>query len=415
MPSPEVNLSYPLFHQRCLQLNEAILKKSGQPFFSFEEGLPRDWENYKKKVCEEGRKRLAVDEWTEDEIGSGQIIRRLIAAIEIDIPNTDTTNNLIESGKRYGEQTRSHRSLYEALHDPGVTRSYEQLIYDLFKEKIPRDRAFQGFIDHAGKIYDYIAYVFFLYRPERYAPIKTTHFDRAFSMMGIPLKTARKCSWENYQAYLAALREVKKALELDGFVDVSLIHAHSFCWMLEHLVKETSGDLISIPLPEEVKVLGPVPTDRKNRDPDQNRRTPNGPIDYEAQHRKNIFLGRCAEYIAFRAEIRRLEMAGRPDLAEQVNIVSKNAALGYDIKSYDETGEERYIEVKAISGGNTRHSFYLTQNEWRTCTRLKNYYFYLVSGAKTSEPKIHFFKGSRLTEGHLTPSEYIASIPYARE
>lgn len=350
MPNSETYLSYPLFHQRFLQLKDAILKKSGQPFFSFEEGLPLEWEDYKMKVCEEGRKRLAVDEWTEDEIGSGQIIRRLIAAIEIDIPHTDVRNNLVQWEARFGEQARSHQSLYEALDDPKVTHSYEKLIYDFFKENISRDRAFQGFIDHAGRRYDYIAYLFYLYRPERYAPIKTTFFDQAFSMMGIPLRTARNCSWENYQAYLTALREVKKALERDGFEDVSLIHAHSFCWMLSHLVEETPGDLVSIPLPEEVRILDPVQTDRKSQNPDQERRTMSGPIDYEAQHRKRIFLGHCAEDIACRAEKRRLEMAGRPDLADQVKIVSKNAALGYDIRSYDETGDERYIEVKAISG-----------------------------------------------------------------
>lgn len=412
MLSSEIHLSYPLFHQRCLQLKEAILKSSGQPFYSFDEGLPLEWEDYKKKVYEEGRKRLSVDEWTEADIGSGQIIKRMIAAIEIDIHKTDIRNNLVQWEARFGEKGRTHQSLYEALEDPEITHSYEKLIYDLFKGNISRDRAFQGFIDHAGRRYDYIAYIFYLYRPERYAPVKTTFFDRAFAMMDIPLKTARNCSWKNYQAFLSALREVKKALERDGFKDVSLIHAHSFCWMLANLIKETPGDLIHIPIPEEIRVLDAVQTGRMNQGIDQNRSTASSSIDYEELHKARIFTGRCAEDIVFRAEQRRLERADHPELAKQVEIVSNNANLGYDIRSYDENGKERYIEVKAISGSNLNHSFHLTLNEWITCMNLKNYYFYLVSGAKTLEPKIHYFRGDRLTEAHLTPSEYIASVPY---
>ncbi|MBP2146944.1 hypothetical protein J2129_002398 [Methanofollis sp. W23] len=48
----------------------------------------------------------------------------------------------------------------------------------------------------------------------------------------------------------------------------------------------------------------------------------------------------------------------------------------------------------------------------RISTKPKNYYFYLVSDAKSSEPEIHFFRGERPTEEYLMPSEYIASVPY---
>jgi len=412
MSVPEDYISYPLFHLRFLQLKTAILKKSGQPFYSFEDGLPLEWEDYKRKVCEEGRKLLSVDEWTEDDIGSGRIIKRVISAIEINIRNTDIRNNLVQWEARFGKQARSHQSLYDALEDPAITRSYEQLIYDFFKENIPRDQAFQGFVEHAGRKYDYIAYLFYIYRPERYAPIKTTFFDRAFSMMNIPLRTARNCSWNNYQAFLSVLHELKRALDREGFEEVSLIHAHSFCWMLANLIDETPGDLIQIPIPREIGVLDPILKDRKNEGADKNKNPTKQPVDYEQLHRECILTGRCAEDIVYQAEKRRLEMAGHAKLAEQVTIVANNPSIGYDILSYDETGEERHIEVKAISGGISSHSFHLTRNEWTTCKVLDNYYFYLVSGAKTSEPDIHYFRADLLTEEHLTPSEYIAAVPY---
>jgi hypothetical protein len=78
----------------------------------------------------------------------------------------------------------------------------------------------------------------------------------------------------------------------------------------------------------------------------------------------NRDLGQAGEQHIYEHEQRRLLDAGRRDLSQKVRWVSQadGDGAGYDIRSYDETGAERWIEVKTTRGGN-RTPFYLTRNE----------------------------------------------------
>jgi len=78
----------------------------------------------------------------------------------------------------------------------------------------------------------------------------------------------------------------------------------------------------------------------------------------------NRALGMAGEERIYEAEQRKLFDAGRRDLAKRVRWVSQadGDGLGYDIRSYDEGGAERWIEVKTTRGGNTT-PFFLTRNE----------------------------------------------------
>jgi hypothetical protein len=78
----------------------------------------------------------------------------------------------------------------------------------------------------------------------------------------------------------------------------------------------------------------------------------------------NRDLGQAGEQHIYEHEQRKLFDADRHDLARKVRWVSKvdGDGAGYDIRSYDETGAERWIEVKTTRGANTT-PFYLTRNE----------------------------------------------------
>jgi hypothetical protein len=78
----------------------------------------------------------------------------------------------------------------------------------------------------------------------------------------------------------------------------------------------------------------------------------------------NRALGLAGEQHIFEFEQRKLFHAGRRDLAKKVRWVSQadGDGLGYDIRSYEENGSERWIEVKTTRGGNAT-PFYLTRNE----------------------------------------------------
>ena len=78
----------------------------------------------------------------------------------------------------------------------------------------------------------------------------------------------------------------------------------------------------------------------------------------------NRALGQAGEQHIYEYEQRKLLDADRRDLARKVRWVSHEDGdgAGYDIRSYDQTGAERWIEVKTTRGGNTT-PFYLTRNE----------------------------------------------------
>lgn len=83
----------------------------------------------------------------------------------------------------------------------------------------------------------------------------------------------------------------------------------------------------------------------------------------------NRALGYAGEEQVYEFEQRKLFAAGRRDLARKVRWVSQadGDGLGYDIRSYEASGSERWIEVKTTRGGNTT-PFYLTRNERAVAT-----------------------------------------------
>ncbi len=78
----------------------------------------------------------------------------------------------------------------------------------------------------------------------------------------------------------------------------------------------------------------------------------------------NRALGAAGEEFIYEREQQLLISANRSDLAKKVRWVSKEDGdgAGYDIRSYDPAGSERWIEVKTTRGG-SRTPFYLTSNE----------------------------------------------------
>lgn len=83
--------------------------------------------------------------------------------------------------------------------------------------------------------------------------------------------------------------------------------------------------------------------------------------------------GRLGEEHVLNAERKRLKSANRPDLAARVRWVSQESvAEGYDIASFEDTGVERFIEVKATAG--QQNTFEMSDNEWREACRLGERY-----------------------------------------
>lgn len=86
--------------------------------------------------------------------------------------------------------------------------------------------------------------------------------------------------------------------------------------------------------------------------------------DYLAREAQNRSLGAAGEMFALQFERWRLIQLGAGTLADRVEHVSatRGDGLGYDIQSFEENGDPRYIEVKTTSFGE-RTPFFISANE----------------------------------------------------
>lgn len=146
-----------------------------------------------------------------------------------------------------------------------------------------------------------------------------------------------------------------------------------------------------------------------------------GEIDFEKQNQRNKRIGDQGEDVVYWDERRRLEINGRHDLAQNVELVCRNdPGAGYDIKSFELDETLKYIEVKATTSKpptqNGRVRFYISAGEFEQAKILPNYYLFIVFDVKSTNPKIWRIRDlAKLTSGFLLlkPSAYYATLTAA--
>ena len=223
-----------LFERQLEAFRVFVEKKSGIPFVSFA-GNPyiQKQEGYKYKIYDDGRDALGFWKWEKSAIGSGQIAQAVVKAIEI--PN----NNLVPWQARFGKEARPHQPFYEARNQQDNFLRIESCLFALYRET-QEERSFAELVDIFGRTYPLIAYLFFLKDCSRYLPIAPTSFDRAFEQLGVEFKTSHRCSWENYLVYISLIRELKTILLESLDVEVNLLDAHSFAWILARQMRKVN-------------------------------------------------------------------------------------------------------------------------------------------------------------------------------
>lgn len=115
------------------------------------------------------------------------------------------------------------------------------------------------------------------------------------------------------------------------------------------------------------KVLSDAPRpEAVTREPSPAYLRPSVKRDYFAREAQNRSLGEAGELFALDFERWRLIQLGAGQLADRVKHVSvdEGDGAGYDIRSYESDGRERFIEVKTTSFGE-RTPFYVSANEAR--------------------------------------------------
>lgn len=215
-----------LFEQQFEAFKRFVEEQSGLAFVSFASHTYTDaQEGFKYSIHHAGRDALAFQAWKKSDIGTGDIVDAVIAAIEV------PKSNLVPWRGRFGKEARPHQPLYEAKNSQVQLPQIEECFFKLYREE-QDEKSFDELAGIFGRTYPLLAYLFFLKDRSKYLPIAPTFFDRAFELLGAEFKTAHRCSWENYSIYLALIGELKDMLTERLGGEVTLLDAHSFAWML---------------------------------------------------------------------------------------------------------------------------------------------------------------------------------------
>lgn len=184
--------------------------------------------------------------------------------------------------------------------------------------------------------------------------------------------------------------------------------------LLESMRSAVDSPVQTEGLTEELVRLVPAPkgTDEARRDVARlevllGRKVPR--IDYIEREARNASLGRAGEELIVLSERKRLASVGRSRLADRVEhvAVTQGDGLGYDVRSFNEDGSSRLIEVKTTRGG-IEVPFFVTRNELRV-SRLEGETYHLFRVFDFGRhAKCYTQQGPLDAKFVLEPTHYIA-------
>ncbi len=134
-------------------------------------------------------------------------------------------------------------------------------------------------------------------------------------------------------------------------------------------------------------------------------------INYLEREAANISLGSAGEKFVLKYEKIRLESIEKFNLADRIEQVSETKGdwAGYDIRSFDDNGNDRFIEVKTTRYG-IDTPFFVTKNELGFSTEnSSNYNLYRVF-AFHENPKLFMLQGSLDKSCQLEAVQFRAHI-----
>jgi hypothetical protein len=135
-------------------------------------------------------------------------------------------------------------------------------------------------------------------------------------------------------------------------------------------------------------------------------------VDYGKLQEESRRVGALGEELVVDYERKRLRDAGHLDLADNVQWVARDIGdgLGYDVQSFELSGQDLYIEVKATSLA-AETPFYFSSAELDFARRhLQAYALYRVSQVDDS-PQFFVLRGPDITNLEMVPVTYQARLP----
>lgn len=134
-------------------------------------------------------------------------------------------------------------------------------------------------------------------------------------------------------------------------------------------------------------------------------------VDYLEREARNRSLGAAGEEFVINYERARLIRSGRDRLAGRIEHVSRlrGDGEGFDILSFEESGQERLIEVKTTKYGQET-PFFLSRNELAVSeSRLDRYHLYRLFRFKVA-PQLFILDGAISKTCALQAASYIAVV-----
>lgn len=174
----------------------------------------------------------------------------------------------------------------------------------------------------------------------------------------------------------------------------------------------------SLPIVMDIlSILVPSPAREKERKVlRETPRAPRRPLErnYLEIEARNRSLGRAGEEFVLQFEYERLRRAGKGKLADKIEHVAQTQgdSLGYDIRSFEETGEDRLIEVKTTRFG-AMTPFFASVNEVRVSERLDCQYQLYRLFQFGKQPQLFVLPGSLQDSCSLEANQF-AAIPKPR-
>lgn len=134
-------------------------------------------------------------------------------------------------------------------------------------------------------------------------------------------------------------------------------------------------------------------------------------VNYLEKEAQNQLLGEAGEQFVMNFERARLIYASKHALADQIEQVSATIgpSAGFDIRSYEDNGKDRFIEAKTTKYGKST-PFFVTPNELRfSKANAPSYYLYRIFGFRDA-PRLFTLQGHLEDRCILVPSEYTARV-----
>ena len=184
--------------------------------------------------------------------------------------------------------------------------------------------------------------------------------------------------------------------------------------LIHKLAADDTEQLAAVPTVDDILnalTEPPKPVAPKNRVAAPTALYAVAPVNYLEREASNRSLGLAGEEFVINFERARLIHAGVENLASKIEHVAKvrGDAAGYDVLSFEQSGEEKLIEVKTTKYG-AHAPFFVSRNELEVSkAQASRYHLYRVFEFR-ERPLLFTLHGALSSTCALDPTNYIARV-----